>query len=420
MYKRRNWLGAIAAAAMATVMGHSPAVLAAEVPEGTVLDKSNIDKLKGETFDGRTIGSMLTEKLELQIRQWNLRMTLTKAKPIELDPKYVEATKKYAGAVKFDPQTREVKGWVAGVPFPNVAQTDPHAGDKLIWNFYYASPEGDVINNQATYLLVSGDKGLEQTQDWLFQRVFYKGRLSGDKPVLDEGTLTKTLFVATAPQDIKGLGTFTVRHDDVKLEDSWAYIKSARRTRRLSGGAWMDPIGGLDQLNDDIYVWNARPSWYPSIKVVGKRWIFAITDARLGFNAAKKGTPEAWTTTDLKEAPFWNPVQTWQPREVWVIEGTPPPEHPYSKKIVYLDVNYPKIYMGEAYDKKGEFWKFINFHIRPTVGEDGTKVYSSIQGETIDFKAKHASIFLYRGYKVNEKAITPESMSISALETIAR
>ena len=405
----------------AAISAGATAAVAAELPAGTVIDKANIDKVKNDTFDGHTIASLLTEKLEWQIRNTGLKIPLGHAKPVQLDPKYLEATRKNAGKAQFDEKTREVTGWVAGIPFPEVSQSDPHAGDKLIWNFYYASPEGDVINNKATFLMISGEKGLESTQDWLFQRYYMKGRLSGDKPVLGDGSvLSKTLFVATAPEDIKGVGTFTIRYDDPKLEDSWAYIKSARRTRRLSGGAWMDPVGGLDVLNDDLYVWNARPSWYPKIKLVSRRWILAISDAKLGYTPSKKGTPEEWKTVDLKDPPYWNPVQTWQPREVWVIEGTPPTEHPYGKKVVYMDVNYPRVYMGEAYDKKGEFWKFINFHMTPSVGEDGTKYSSSIQGDIIDFKAHHASIYLFRGYKLNEAKIKESDMSYTALETIAK
>ncbi|MGH8784984.1 MAG: DUF1329 domain-containing protein [Cupriavidus necator] len=415
---RKSMIAACAAAAWAAM---APAASAAELAAGTVIDKANVDKLKSDTFEGHTIASLLTERVEWQIKNTGLKITLGPSKPVELDPRYIEATKKYSGQVKFDPATREASGWVAGIPFPNVAQTDPNAGDKLLWNFYYASPEGDNTNNKATFLLIGADKGLESTQDWLFMRYYFKGRLSGDKPVIDDGKLlTKTLFVATAPEDIRGIGTFTVRPDSPGFEEQWAYLRSARRTRRLSGGAWMDPVGSLDFLNDEIYVWNARPSWYRELKLVGKRWILAISDAKLGYNPSKKGTPEEWATVDLKNPPYWNPLQTWQPREVWVIETKPPAEHPYSKKVVYMDVNYPKVYMGEAYDKKGEFWKFINFHMRPTTTEDGIKYVSSVQGEVIDFKARHASIFLFRGYKVNDKSVKADDMSISALETIAR
>ncbi|MCG2580561.1 MAG: DUF1329 domain-containing protein [Marinobacter sp.] len=395
--------------------------VAAELPAGTVIDKSNLDEVMNDTFEGHTIASLLTDKLEWQIRNWNLKIPLSHSAPIELDPRYIEATEKYAGQATYNPETREVTGWVAGIPFPNVSEDDPHLGEKLIWNFYYASPEGDVVDNKVTFLLIDGENGLERAQDWLFQRYYHKGRLSGGEPVLGDGSiLTKTLFVATAPQDIKGVGTFTVRYDEPKVEDSWAYIRSARRTRRLSGGAWMDPIGGLDFLSDDIYVWNARPSWYPEIKVVGRRWILAISDADMGYNPDKAGTPEEWATVDLKNPPYWNPVQNWQPREVWVIEGTAPEEHPYSKRVVYMDVDYPKLYLGEAYDKKGEFWKFINFQTTPSVGKDGMKYISSIQGHVIDFKSKHASIFLFRDYSLNDPDISSRDISQSALEMIAR
>ncbi len=190
---------AVALCAIAALSAAATIAGAAELPAGTVIDKANLDKVKNDTFDGHTIASLLTDKLEWQIRNTGLKIPLGHAKPVQLDPKYIDATKKNAGKAQFDEKTREVTGWVAGIPFPEVSQNDPFAGDKLVWNFYYASPEGDVINNKATFLMISGDKGLESTQDWLFERYYMKGRISGDKPVLgDGGTLSKTLFVATA------------------------------------------------------------------------------------------------------------------------------------------------------------------------------------------------------------------------------
>ena len=419
MFTRNKTLACAAAGLL--IAGACVAAQAAELPVGTVIDKSNIDQVKGETFEGHTVASLLTDKIEWQIRNWNLKIPLSHSRPHELDPRFVEATKKYAGQVRFDPQTREVSGWVAGMPFPDVSESDPNAADKLLWNYYYGDPEGDVTDNRNAFLLVNADSGLESTQEWLFLRYYYKGRLGGDKPVVGDGSvLTKTLFVATAPEDVKGIGTFTVRYDQSKFEDSWAYIKSARRTRRLSGGAWMDPVGGLDLLNDDIYVWNARPSLYPKARLLGKRWVLAITDAKLLHNAAKSGTPEEWPTANLKEAPHWNLAQSWQPREVWVIEATPPAEHPYSKKIVYMDVHVPKMYMGEGYDKKGDFWKTMIYGSMPTVGQDGIKYVSTVQGVEIDFKAKHATLWLMRSYKLNDKNVRADDVSITALESIAR
>ncbi|MGN5478395.1 DUF1329 domain-containing protein [Cupriavidus basilensis] len=95
---------------------------AAELPAGTVIDKGNIDKVKNDTFDGHTIASLLTDRLEWQIRNTGLKIPLGHAKPVQLDPKYIEATKKNAGKAQFDEKTREVTGWEAGIPFPEVSQ----------------------------------------------------------------------------------------------------------------------------------------------------------------------------------------------------------------------------------------------------------------------------------------------------------
>ena len=394
---------------------------AAEVAEGTVISKDNVDKLKGETFEGKTIGSMITEKVEWQIKNWNLKLKLGHSKPLELDPKFIAATKKFSPEVKFDPATREVTGWKAGIPFPEVSDTDPNAGDKLIWNYYYASPEGSTINNQVSYLYITADKGIDKVLDINFLRYFYKGRLDKGEAVEGDGkSLSNTLIFFKYPYDVRGLSTFTIRYDTPQLEDNWVYVKSARRTRRLSGSSWMDPIGGSDQLNDDIYVWNARPSWYPKIRLLGKRWVLAATQAKAIKDESKKGTPDEFPTVDLKAPPYWNPVETWQPREVYIIEGTAPAEHPYGKKVVYMDVAYPRIYFGEIYDKKNEFWKFVLFNTAPTKGETGIKYLSSIQGHTIDFKARHATIFINHAFRLDEPGIKPADISMSRLEAESR
>lgn len=394
----------------------SASALGAELPAGTTITKDNVDRLKSETFEGKTIGSMLTERTEWQIRNWNLKITLARSKPLELDPKFVAATKKHSGSVTFDPSTREVAGWKAGMPFPNVDPSDPHAGDKLIWNTYLANSEGGVAHNTCSYFYISGDKGVDKIVELYFLRYYMKGRLDKENPVLGDGrTLSKTLLVFTYPYDMKGLSTFTIRHDTPQLEDNWVYVKSVRRTRRLSGSSWMDPIGGSDQLNDDIYVFNARPSWYSKLHLVGKRWILAMADGRATRDFSKKGTPDEYPNIDLKNAPHWNPVDSWQPREVYVIEATPPDGHPYGKKVVYTDANYPWIWQGEVYDKKGEFWKMIVFSSKQMTGQSGIRYNAALRGHTIDFKARHATIFSCHR-NVQDEPLTETDVSIHRLE----
>src|SRR5260370_36399586 len=109
----------------------SAAALAAELPDGTVISKANLDQIKNDTFMGHTIASLLTEKVEWQIQNTGLKMPLGKAKEPVFDPRYAEATKKYSDQAKFDPKTREVTGWVAGLPVPDISESDPDGRERV-------------------------------------------------------------------------------------------------------------------------------------------------------------------------------------------------------------------------------------------------------------------------------------------------
>ena len=410
-------IATLAAASLATI---GCATFAAELPEGTVISKDNLDKIKNDTFMGHSIGSLLTEKVEWQIRNWNVKLPLKKGREPELDPAYVAATKKYSGQVQFNPQTREVTGWVAGMPFPSISESDPYAGEKVLWNFYYGQPNGSSERNENVMVLV-GKNGFESSQILLFQRFKTKGRLDGSPTVGDPQILSKTYIKMLAPEDVKGTGTYTIRYDaPAKLEDSWAYIKSARRIRRLSGNSWTDQIGGLDIINDDVYIYNARPSQYKQNKLIGKRWILAVTDHHNVEIPGKKETAEQFEHFALKEPLFGITKGVgFTPREVWVVEGTPPPEHPYSKKIVYVDTKVPVIYQGEMYDKKGDFWRFFNYHFAMVTGQTSSMQRFTYMGqETFDFKARHATLAVTQSAVPDPAGVKLSDFSPEGLESL--
>ena len=395
-------------------------VFAAELPEGTVISKSNLDQIKNDTFMGHKISDLLTEKMEFFVRNHNKKYPLVKSPLIQMDAKYIEATKKYAGQVKFDPKTREVSGYVAGKPFPVINPTDPFAGDKVIWNYYYGASTGADLNQEVMFTLAN-KSGFESSSLWNLQRVYNKGRMwGGDAGFPSEPTvLHKTVLVARTPQDLKGVGTFTTQYDLAdKPDDQWAYIKSARRTRRLSGNAWMDNVGGFDFINDDINLWNSRPSRYKSIKLLGKRWILASTDYKVNGSRvkAKAGSAGEWPHLDFS-GPIAQSMQAVTPVEVWVVEGTPPADHPYSKKIVYADVTTNVLYYGEAYDKKGDFWRWQNYHFEPRVGvESGVKYVSVAGGEYADMKSQHVTFYMTPG--VNDSGINATKFNSEILESL--
>jgi hypothetical protein len=402
-------------------------VHAGELQAGFVITKDNFDKIKTETFEGKTIASMVPEKLELMIKKFGLTIKLAHSKKIEMDPKYVNATKEQSKNVKFDPATRTMSGWKAGMPFPpeTIKLDDPTAGDKVIWNLRAATYGATMDLRDISFVFISGATGVERVQRWQSRRYYMEGRLDGGPVSEGDGSITqKTYLFATSPQDIRGLGTFSIRYNDptsAKPDDTWAYLKSVRRTRRLSGGAWMDPIGGTDQLYDDWDIWDAFPTKYRANKLVGKRWVLAVAHSPLvSVDNSKRDTPAEFPSVGLTDAPYYFPAKhiEWEPREVYVVEGTPPAEHPYSKKVVYMEVNFPRPYLGEMYDQKGEFWKYLIFQNRPDTGEDGYKAVMPVVGHVVDVKRNHSTTWS-ANMKANPKGVKENDVSLSKLEEVA-
>lgn len=403
------------------------AASADELQAGFVITKDNLDSVKNKTFEGKTIASMIPERMEQMIKSAGLTLKIAHSKKIEMDPKYVTATREQAKDVKFNPGDRTMSGWKAGMPFPpdTIKMDDPSAGDKVIWNLRAATYGATMDLRDISFVFISGSTGVERVQRWQSRRYYMEGRLDGGPVSEGDGSIAqKTYLFATSPQDIRGLGTFSIRYNDptsAKPDDTWAYLKSVRRTRRLSGGAWMDPIGGTDQLYDDWDIWDAFPTKYRSNKLVGKRWVFAIAHSPLvSVDNSKRDTPAEFPSVGLTEAPFYFPAKhiEWEPREVYVVEGTPPPEHPYSKKVVYMEVDFPRPYLGEMYDQKGEFWKYMIFQNRPDIGEDGYKAVMPVVGHVIDVKRNHSTTWS-ANMKANPQGVKESDVSLSKLEEVA-
>ncbi|MCU1719043.1 DUF1329 domain-containing protein [Pseudomonas sp. 5P_3.1_Bac2] len=396
---------------------------AAELKPGTQINAGNLSQHLSDTFEGTALSDLLTERMQILIRDEGLQINLAASKPVVLGKDYMAATKANAGKATLNPDTRQVDGWVAGIPFPDVQASDPLAAEKLIWNHHYAQPNKNVMDYpKFAYLFIDPKSGLERKQEWRFLRYQMKGRLGVQNPVEGDGSIfTKTLLYATYPSDIRGLGLFTIRHDSPKLEDSWAYVKSVRRTRRLSGGTWMDPIGGTDQLSDDIEIFNAHPSWYPEYKLLGKRKMLVVAHStQTPWDAKAKGNAE-FPIVDLANAPHWNPNDSWEPRDVWVIEAVTPPEHPYGKKVMYMDTQFPRFYQAEAYDRKGQFWKWMNYHLKTINLADGDTAIASAAGFTIDYQRRHGTVFILgEGTTMNTPGITADDVNLRELEKVAR
>jgi hypothetical protein len=274
-----------------------------------------------------------------------------------------------------------------------------------------------------TQLLIDGKKGIHAEPIAEFTRYNMKGRLNGPSVEGNGKERSRQLLFFKEPAEMKGLGTFTSLYDSAQVPDAWVYIPAVRRVRRLSGGAWMDPVGSSDQLQDDLEIFNARPSWYKSYKLLGKRWVLAAANSKLpAWNPNGKAFAERYPVLEQGE-PHWNMNNDrFEPREVWVVEAVTPDIHPYSKKVLYMDAKYPRIHYGEAFNRKGEFWKFLEFHSFPMKGEDGYLSVQSSGGAIIDFQRNHATVFLTdpTQWFVNQAKVKASDVSLGQLEAAGR
>jgi len=416
-----RYTGIVAATVLAALGMATVGASAEELKAGTVISAANIDKVKNDTFEGHKIGDMIPDKLDMQIRKYNQKLKLRHSAEVPIDKRLVEATKNSKAV--YDPKTRTVQGWVAGAPFPNVKADDPNAADKLMWNHHYGQPHGNFQRYpDFAFVFIDGKKGVERTQIWTWNRYFMKGRLGEKSTIEGDGkTFTKVLMFAKFPKDIAGLGTFTIRYDSPGFEDSWAYLKSVRRVRRLPGGTWMDPLGGTDMLNDDQESFNAYPTWYKSYKLLGKRWVLGVAHSGLpNWIEGKQELKDKFPRIDTVNPPYWNSIDEWEPREVWVIEAVPPQEHPYSKKILYLDAQLNRFLFMEAYDRKGEFWKWMDVHLASIKADDGSPAVFSALGFIIDTKKNHATVWVVPQTVSIVNASKPDALSLGMLEAAGR
>lgn len=365
---------------------------AQDVAEGTIISAANIDQVKGQTFDGKPLADLILPTQEKLIREFGLQMRLKRTAALSVDPKLVALTQGNAGKARINPQTRQLENFVGGMPFASVDAGNPADGIKLAYNFMRGPWYADVVDyNPMYFAIVNGQKGIEREQQWRFSRFMASGAAN---PALTDpkGEVAKYEVVLNKyPNDTRGLGVLTVQYTDARLPDVYAYVRSVRRVRRLSSLAWADPLSATDLLNDESFGMNLDPSWYAQWKLVGKRWILGSAHSTIQVSS---DTSNRFPMIDTSKAPYWNVLDDWEPREVYVVEAIPGPGHLLSRKVQYYDadMNAPMLYWQEFYDKKNELWRIENCNYRPTQRNDGTTSQTVSYVPVWDLQRLHATI----------------------------
>ena len=387
------------AAGLATVaLAASPSLWASDLAEGTEINAANWEQMRGETYEGKSIESMVPESIQKAVREYGLKITLRRSEPATLANHIMEATATYSPQVQYDPASRMVNGWVAGIPFPDgdaiMSAPPAQGGDMVLYNVaLFGAIVADNTNCYGPYatLQIDPNKGVERTQGGFAMYFRTKGRTTGGPvQVGDDPNLRKVqVIVFDSPYDIAGLGIYRRIYDDGRVDDIFAYVKSVRRIRRLSGGSWMDTLAGTDILNDDTYSFEGHPTWYPRNELKGKSWIL------WPMHSPPIGKHDLDEVVDYKNPPYWNPINKWwEPREVYVVEVSTPNGHPYGKKVIYVDTQVPAALFTEAYTRSGELWRIIYSMMGPEPtkpGEGGPAAYQLYNFGAWDFRKSHGN-----------------------------
>jgi hypothetical protein len=373
------------AALVVAALGVASGVALADVAPGDKLDASNVDKAK----DLLSPGMVWCVK-----RGWPI--TVSETKRIEWPQAYKEATEKYSAQVKLTPDGLDVKNYVAGLPFPNIDPKDPQVAYKIMWNYSYnflTTDDVDLRNFDADTGSIPQDGQMSVERHFLldhFRRLFWTGRLYVDpkpeKPNPNGYRAQQGLYPILEPFDLKGVGALGNRYvESSKQDDSWLYLPSLRRVRRLSTAQRSDALFGQDTDVDSYYGYSGHIAWM-DWKYLGEKEVLGSMHG--------EHFPVNW---DTKVDWAFNDV--WEKRKVYALEGVSKlPQYAYSKRVIFVDKEGWVIPFTDIYDRSGELWKIWinNMSFRKSVPGTNAVQYPDEMGfipsiVMVDIQLEHAT-----------------------------
>ncbi|MBI3302815.1 MAG: DUF1329 domain-containing protein [Deltaproteobacteria bacterium] len=261
---------------------------------------------------------------------------------------YIEATRQHAERVKIGADG-ELEGYVTGLPFPVLDLADPQAGLKAAWDLRHRD-FGDSMQVWNTFRIVpeSGSAEREMENYYVIAYGMHRPQTDGGNPNKweKEGILYKEFYHLLSPFDLKN--TMSLKHRYVRdqaNDDNWTYTPASRKIRKViikHDEALYD--SGLTN-EDGFGFWGYVRSY--AWKFLGFRRLLAP----VGIKAA---------STTFGGRGGWYPVDPWELREMLVLEGTPKAsDHPYSKRVLYIDQQMFAPVYTLLYDRQGKHQKTL-------------------------------------------------------------
>jgi hypothetical protein len=277
---------------------------------------------------------------------------------------YLAATERYRGQARLGPD-QSLENYTAGQPFPTAeidCTGDPAAGAKIMWDFQSGGGDG-----RASFFYSYWDRGeqLPLYYEGTGQSVKLAHRIEEEYGAqnadLFRGEKRKGAFGAEvdAPFDARGIALLTYRYkssdkprSDARNDDTWVYVPTLRRVRRISTAQRTDAISGTDFTFDDLRSFNGIVPQY-EWQCLGERKILAPMNTKVKAYPYEK---------DHNFGPYGLSFadDRWELRDAWVVRMTPKnSDHPYHHKDIYIDRQTLAPLYSFAFDQKEELWKII-------------------------------------------------------------
>lgn len=294
---------------------------------------------------------------------------------------YKAATEKFRGQPRIGPDD-SLENYVAGQPFPMDeidCEGDPQAGVKIMWNFDYQW-NGD--GNSAKFWYSYWDRGEELPlyYEGTSKRVTLSNRpepqyLDTQDGDMFRGEKRKGAFgiEVTGPFDARGINLMTYRYKssdgprtDAKNDDTWVYLPTLRRVRRISTAQRTDAVSGTDFTLDDLFSFAGIVPQY-EWECLGEMDLISPSNTRV------KAYPYS---KDYNFGPYGLSYanDTWELRRAVKVRFTPKnSDHPYHHKDIYLDKETLTAMYSFAYDRKEELWKILLHNKRWSEDKDLTE-----------------------------------------------
>lgn len=316
----------------------------ADVQPGDIINKTNIDKVK----------DLVSPGVEWCLKH-GLVMKIVPYKKIEWNKAFREATEKYGGQTKLAPDGRSLVGHIAGLPFPNLDPNDPQIARKIMWNFEYkpyVTDDEDLRNFDADTGPVT-DEPMSVERHFLvdhLRTLFYNARVIVDpKPEMpnpDQVRAKSSLDPILEPFDLKGVGETGIRYlSPDRQDDTWLYLPSLRRVRRLSSAQRSDALFGQDTDVDSYGGYAGQIPWF-DWKYLGEKEIVG------SFHS------EAFPVKWCEGGGDFIFCDTWEKRTAYVIEGTPKlPQYAYGKRLLFIDKETYLVAFTDIFDRSLQLWK---------------------------------------------------------------